>query len=222
MTAPSGLLEELLHQRYSCRAFLDTPISAELVREALRLAQRTASWSNTQPWQVHLVGPGRVGPLSELLLAVKRDGEPDLELPRRYDEVAMARRRATGFALYGVLGIAREDHAARSRQLDENFRFFGAPHVAIVHIARDMGAYGAVDAGGYVATLMLALRSLGIDSIAQGALAQTSGPLREFCGISPSRAVVCGVAFGYADPDHAANGLRTERAELGEVVTWLD
>ena len=38
----------------------------------------------------------------------------------------------------------------------KNFSFFGAPHTAVVTSDRALGAYGAVDCGGYVGMLMLA------------------------------------------------------------------
>jgi len=99
-----------------------------------------------------------------------------------------------------------------------NFDFFGAPHVAIVTTDREQGTYGAVDCGGYVATLLLALRSRGIDSIAQAAIAMYSDGVRELLALPEDRLVVCAVSFGYADPDHPANAFRTERAGVDDVV----
>jgi len=47
-----GVLEELLHERYSVRAFLPQPVPRETIEHLLAVAQRTASWCNSQPWQV--------------------------------------------------------------------------------------------------------------------------------------------------------------------------
>ena len=33
--------------------------------------------------------------------------------------------------------------------------------------------------------------------------------------------MVCGIAFGYADPDHPTATFRTSRASLDEVVTFV-
>jgi hypothetical protein len=33
--------------------------------------------------------------------------------------------------------------------------------------------------------------------------------------------VICGIAFGYEDPQHPANGFRTDRAPLEDTVRWL-
>ena len=47
-----GVLEELLNERYSVRAFLPKPVPREIIEHVLTTAQRTASWCNSQPWQV--------------------------------------------------------------------------------------------------------------------------------------------------------------------------
>ena len=47
-----GVLEELLNERFSCRAFLPKPVARATIERVLRVAQRTASWCNSQPWQV--------------------------------------------------------------------------------------------------------------------------------------------------------------------------
>jgi hypothetical protein len=47
-----GVLEELLNERYSVRAFLPKPVPRETIEHILTVAQRTASWCNSQPWQV--------------------------------------------------------------------------------------------------------------------------------------------------------------------------
>ena len=51
-TAPIEALEELLNERYSVRAFRPDPVPREMIDHVLNVAQRTASWCNSQPWQV--------------------------------------------------------------------------------------------------------------------------------------------------------------------------
>ena len=47
-----GVIEELLNERYSVRAFLSQPVPRDTIDRLLIAAQRTASWCNSQPWQV--------------------------------------------------------------------------------------------------------------------------------------------------------------------------
>ena len=78
-----------------------------------------------------------------------------------------------------------------------------------------------MDCGGYVANLLNAAQALGLAAIAQAAIGMYADVAHAELGIPEDRWVVCAVSFGYADPDHPANAFRTERAELGEVVTGL-
>ena len=51
-TAPIEVLEELLASRFSCRAFVPQPVPRATLERILAAAQKTASWCNSQPWQL--------------------------------------------------------------------------------------------------------------------------------------------------------------------------
>nr|WP_254452565.1 nitroreductase [Roseicella sp. DB1501] len=209
----------------SCRGFRPEPLPRTLIERILTMAQRTPSWTNSQPWQVELLSGPALERFRAALHAHAAGGAaptPDIPFPRDYRGVYRERRRETGFGLYGALGIGREDMAARNRQALENFRLFGAPHLALVTSDEALGTYGAVDCGGYVATFMLAAEALGVASIAQAAIAGHAGFVRAQLGLPADRQLVCGIAFGTADADHPANAFRTGRAGLAEAVTWHD
>jgi len=70
-----------------------------------------------------------------------------------------ASRYTSEVSLAGVL--APGAIAGYARQALENFNFFGAPHVAIVHTDEALGVYGAIDCGGYVTSFMLAAQARG-------------------------------------------------------------
>ncbi len=226
-TAPQGafdMLSELLHTRYSCRAFLPDEVPRATLERILAAAQRTASWCNAQPWQVHIASGQTLARLRAAFaaLAPGAAATPDLPWPREYRGVYQERRRECGWGLYEALGIAKGDREASARQAAQNFTMFGAPHVAIVSSDEALGTYGAVDCGAYVGHFMLAAHSLGVASVAQAALASYPGVLREVLGIGDDRTIVCGISLGLADPAHAANGFRTTRADVDDTVVWRD
>lgn len=216
-------LHALLNARTSCRAFVDQPVSREVIEQVLGAAQRTASWCNAQPWQVHIVQGEALERLRTAMYAT-HDAEPapDLTWPREYRGVYRERRRACGWGLYEAVGIAKGDRMASAGQAAENMRMFGAPHVAIVSSDEALGAYGAVDCGAYVSNFMLAARSLGVGCVAQAALASQSPLLREHLRIGNDRLIVCGISFGYPDTRHPANGWRTTRAPTSDVAVWIE
>ncbi len=220
-----GVLEELLGERYSCRAFLPQPVPRPTIERILTAAQRTASWCNSQPWQVLIVSGEAKERFRKLIYAEAASGAPDghdFPAPREYVGVYLERRRESGFQLYNTLGIPRGDKAAYAKQALENYNFFGAPHVAIIHSTEALGVYGAVDCGGYVGNFMLAAQALGLGTIAQAALARHSALIRRHFGLGDDRRVVCGISFGYADHAHKVNSYRTSRAAIADAVRFFD
>jgi nitroreductase len=217
-------LAALLDERYSCRGYLADAVPRATIERILAQAQRTASWCNSQPWRVHLAGPPATQRLRERLLAHLQEHEPrpDFAFPREYRGMYQERRRECGLQLYQATGVARGDREAAERQRLENFRFFGAPHVAIVSTEEALGVYGAVDCGAYVQNFLLAARAHGVACIAQAALALYPQFWREQFGLGPDRMVVCGISFGFEDPAHPANAFRTSRAPVAQVAHWLE
>ncbi len=217
--------ERVVNSRYSARMFRPEPLPDATVQRILELSQRTPSWCNSQPWQIVITRGKGTERLRGALYDHARSGippTPDFAFPAAYLGVYRERRKVCGVQLYQSLGIARDDKAAALEQSLENFRLFGAPHVAIVTTADALGAYGMLDCGLYVQTFMLAARSLDVDCIAQAALASYPRLLRELLGLPDERKVVCGVSFGYADASHPIHSYRTERAALSEVVRFVD
>lgn len=218
-------LERLLADRWSCRAFLPDPVPRPVIERVLALAQRTASWCNSQPWQVVVTSGAGTERFREAMYrhaSGESEGTSDIERPREYRGVYLQRRRESGFQLYNTLGIPRGDKEGYERQARENFRLFGAPHVAIVTSDEALGPYGAIDCGGWVANFMLAAEAHGLGTVAQASLARYSPFVREHFGIPDDRIVVVGVSFGYPDRTHPINSYRTSRASLDEAVTWVD
>jgi nitroreductase len=206
--------------RRSCRGFTAAELPEELLLEVFTLAQRTASWCNAQPWTVALVsGQARLR-LAKSLDAAYGSRSPvwDIEPPVNYLGVHQERRQAAGALLYRATGVPRQDMVGRVEQMRRNFAFFGAPHVAVITVAEDLGAYALVDVGAYLATVLWTAEALGVAAIAQAAPARHSDLLRDVLAIAPGQRVVGCIALGNADPAHPANQFRTDRAEPDEVL----
>ena len=219
------MLEELLNERYSVRAFLPQEVPRETIEHLLKVAQRTASWCNSQPWQVLIASGEAKERFRKAIYAEAASGakdDHDFTPPREYLGVYLERRRESGFQLYNTLGIARGDKMAYAKQALENYNFFGAPHVAVIHTDEPLGIYGAVDCGAYVSNFMLAAQALGLGTIPQAALARHSGLIRRHFKLADDRKVVCGISFGFADHAHKVNSYRTSRASVADTVTfWI-
>ena len=83
-----------------------------------------------------------------------------------------------------------------------------------------MGVANGVDLGLFIQTVMLQLTAHGIASSPQGSLAAHPGPIHEIAQIPEDHGIVCGMSFGYADPEAPINQHRTDREPLEDVVSF--
>lgn len=217
-------LERVMARRYSCRAFRPDPVPRSEIEAVLHLAQKIPSWCNAQPWQVIVTGRDETKRLRAALGEEVAQGgfAPDIAFPSAYEGVYRERRRDCGWQLYEAVGVAKGDRDGSARQMGENFRFFGAPHVALITTPKALGAYGTLDCGAFVTAFTLAAAARGIDTIPQAALAGYAPFFRARYGIASDRDFVCGISFGYGDAEHPANGFRTTRAPVGDVLDWRE
>jgi len=218
-------LEQAIRSRYSARRFLSRRVPRETIQKILDIAQCTPSWCNTQPWQLTLLSGVALERFRAALYEHARSGvtpNPDFPFPEAYLGVYRERRKVCGVQLYDSLGIGKNDKGAAREQALENFRMFGAPHVALITTDEALGVYGAIDCGLYVASFLYAARSVGVDTIAQAALASYPDFLRKYFGLPRERKLVCGISFGYADAENPIHSYRTERAHHSEAVTFLE
>src|SRR5689334_15820844 len=108
-------LEKLLKSRYSCRGFLPELVPTDTIERMFVLAQRTASWCNSQAWSVHVTSGEDTARFAKGLTEWAATNAPasDIPSPERYEGVYQERRRAAGFGLYNAVGIGRDDYEGR-------------------------------------------------------------------------------------------------------------
>lgn len=222
MSADGEALKRLMQARYSCRAFRPEPVAGAAIERIVDTARHTASWNNTQPWELLVTRGTETEAFRQALLKEVQESKPgpDMDWPESYPGELGERRRTCGYALYNALGIAREDREARARQSMRNFEMFDAPHVAILHIPKVLGPYGALDAGGFLTAFMLAATAEGLGTIAQAAVAAYPDVIRRHFGLPEDQAILCAISFGYADEDHPVNRYRTEREDVGTILSF--
>lgn len=212
----------LLKARQSCRGFLPDTVPDKVIETIVRTAQLVPSWCNAQPWQVIVTRGAETEKFKVAMANVVATASinSDIAFPVKYAGEYLARRRACGWQLYQAVGVEKGDRAGAAKQMLENYQLFGAPHLAVITTEADLGTYGAVDCGAFVTAFMLAAEALDVASIAQAAIAAYSDEVRAFFDIPAYRHIVCGISFGYRDHDHPANGFRTARASVDQVIDW--
>jgi nitroreductase len=217
---------EAMRGRQSTRAFLDQPVARATIEAVLEAARWAPSGVNAQPWQVVVVTGGTKQRLGETLLAARVRGEPERPdydyYPRQWDDPYKSRRRASGLALYRALQIAKDDSEARLKAWNNNYRFFGAPAGLLFFVDRALSQGSWVDMGAFIQNVMLAARGIGLATCPQAALAEYPDIVRGMLNVPDSRALVCGMALGYADANAPVNRYRTAREPVSAFTTWYD
>lgn len=210
---------EAVTSRKSVRAFLDRHVEPQLLRSLLVTAARAPSGGNLQPWRIFVVNGPAMARFRAYLAGRRAPEQPAYAIyPKDLTSPYRDARFKVGEDMYALLGIPREDRAARLRRLAENFDFFGAPAGLFCFVDRQMGPPQWSDLGMYLQTFMLLAREAGLDTCAQEAWATRPESVSEFVGAGPELMLFCGMAVGYADPGAAVNTLVSDREP---VEVWL-
>lgn len=226
-TAPATSVEEAIRSRRSVRAFLPRPVDRSVLETILEIASFAPSGSNIQPWGVHVLTGATLKRVGDAMTKAFLDGESGHQRDYNYytDEMFepfLARRRACGFGLYGVLGIERHDKEGRRRQQAANYAFFGAPVGLVFTIDRRLEKGSYLDYGMFVQSIMLAARSLGLHACPQSSIGDYPEIIRTELGIAADLLILCGMSLGYADPDAAVNRFSPPREPISGFSIFHD
>ena len=214
---------EAVMARRSIRAFIDTPVSNELLKTLLEKASRAPSGGNVQPWRIYVVN-GET--MSRFRHHVAKRSEPETPAydiyPNKLKEPYRTSRFKNGEDMYALLNIPREDRGARIRRLMENFNFFGAPAAIFCYVDKQMGPPQWSDLGMFLQTLMLLAQEAGLDTCAQESWSSRPETVASFLDIPDELRIFCGVALGHKDPEAPVNSLVSERQTVDEFAIFVD
>lgn len=201
--------------RTSIRAFTDKPVDTALIQELLEKAARAPSGGNLQPWRVFVIKSETMPRFLSFLSETDITDEAAYQIyPNNLKSPYRDSRFKVGEDMYALLGIPRDDKAARFARLAENYTFFGAPTGFFCFVDRQMGPPQWSDLGMFLQTFMLLAQEAGLATCAQEAWAMRPNSVSSFVGADEELLLFCGMAIGYKDPDAPVNGLYSDREPL--------
>ena len=213
--------------RRSIRRFLPEPVPRASLMRILEGAATAPSGHNIQPWKVYAVAGAvkdriSAGILSAIANEPAAQHQPEFDYyPINWFEPFIGRRRKLGHELYAILGIAREDKAARERQMLENYKFFGAPVGLFVTFDRRLAAGTFMDVGMFIENILIGARGEGLDTCGQAAFNWYHEAIRKHLPMEDSELLACGISLGYADPNAPENKLMPEKLAVEQFTTFL-
>lgn len=227
------IVDEVITSRHSVRAFLDTPVPQEIIKDILSVASRAPSGTNTQPWKVYVVTGDKRAQLIDNIFAAKQAIADNPSLADKFQETFpyyptewispfIDRRRENGWGLYGLLGIQKGDKEKMAAQQDRNFKLFDAPVGLFFTVNKVMGTGSKMDIAMMIQNVMIAAKARGLDTCPQAAFNHFHPVVLESIGAGDDEELVCTVALGYADESDIVNTFITPRVPVDEFAVFLD
>jgi nitroreductase len=208
--------------RRSVREFLDKPVDYEVIRRVMDTARWAASGCNFQPWEASIVTGQPLKDLqAKITTSAPQAAEYDWTAPGT-EEAYKERLNGISAGMFGAMGIARDDGAARMAAMMRNATSFDAPCVMFIYFPRLMKEPQWSDTGMWLQTVALLLREEGLDSCFQEYMALYANIIRDFLGLDHERYMLfCGMAIGYRDPAAPLNNFERERVPLDDHVRFF-
>ena len=219
-------LEAAVRGRRSIRKFTEKKVPGVLVEEILEAARWAPSWGNTQPWEFAVLTGAPLEAFKEAnerMFAAGLAATPDIPMPESWPSDLKARYGELGKTMLDLMGIDRADKDARNQLYARMAGLFGAPCMIVATIPRGVPAeYALLDVGLIVQTICLLAHARGLGTCIMAAAVRYPDLLRRIAFIPEDRRIVAAIAVGYADPEYPLNRFARKRADLREIVRWVD
>ena len=216
-------LLEGIETRRSIRAFKPEPIPREIMENILKVAGRSPSYTDMQPWEVVVVSGKKKEELSKTLCElVKSDAapNPDFALPVNWPPELERRAREHGARRFEAIGIERANEEQRKGLRLLNYEFYGGPCVLFLFLDSTLTAWSIFDMGLFTQSIILAAHSFGVGSCLQASLVVYPEAVRESLGIPKTKHLILGISMGYPDPEARINSYHSTRVGLSDFVQW--
>lgn len=228
-----NLVDQAITSRHSVRAFKNTPLDTQTIKDILNIACRAPSGNNIQPWKVYVVTGQKRKELIQQVCAAQSQIFEQPEIASRYQETFkyypeqwtspfIERRRENGWGLYGLLDIKKGEQQKMQQQHLRNYQLFDAPVGLFFTLSTTLETGSKMDIAMMIQNVMIAAKARGIDSCPQAAWNPFHQIVAKVLDIPENEELVCVVALGYADQTQAVNQLHTPRVPAEEFAIFCD
>lgn len=214
--------KDTLNYRQSIRIFKNKSIPKKDLREIVQLAGKAPSWTNSQPWRVHIA-------TGDTLKKIKADhlkhydlgihGNPDYPFPTRdsWDQLSQLNSFKWSSELGNFLGSENA-----SQMTYANTHLFDASAIVYLTLPQNSSTWTIYDLGAFGQTLMLAAADRRIDSMIAYEFIKYPDSLRKILNISEDNKFVIGIGLGYRDEQYQINKFKSSRTNINEILNIQD
>jgi len=215
---------DAINKRRSIRGFKKDTVPKEVIHKVLEAAVRAPSNINTQPWEF-VVASGEV--LDEIREECSKlfneQAFPTNDMLRKpYEGVYRQRQVDLAVEIFKIIGINREDKAARTKWMLRGFRFFDSPCQIVICAEKEMQYHlDMLGIGALCQTICLAALEYGLATCIADQGIMYDHVWRKYAKIPDTKRLVAGITIGYPDPVVPVNAMVTPREPVDEITTWL-
>lgn len=209
----------------------DKEVSKEEILELLKIATKTASWTNSQPWEVFVLSGDSVDKLNEAWREEMSEGIPDsrpeLTFPHRQEWQQYKRYQDN---IVG-LGAARKKWAVENNISEKEWNDltveslannYFAPTIILLALHESATTYSHFDLGSFSTNFLLAAEEKGYSTIVAASIVFFADRIREIIDIPDDIKLVVGIGIGYADENHPLNQPEAPRNPPEEFTRFFD
>ncbi|WP_413526000.1 nitroreductase [Latilactobacillus curvatus] len=209
----------MVNHRKAIRSFdPNKPISDELIEKIMVSAQRTPSWTNSQPWKVYVATGATLAEIKadHLERTGKRmKGYSDLNVIHRTDwgPLMAENSRVWNAEISAYLG-----EAGLANFSDLQRHLFNAPVIIYLTVGRDVSPWMIYDMGAFSQSILLAAANEQVDTIPAYETAKYPDAVRKIVGIPENELLIGGIAMGYRS-EGMINAFHSQCSSVASFLT---
>lgn len=225
-TDRANFVDQIMVERRAKRGFLATSVPSNTVNDILNAARFAPSSSNTQPWRCYVLTGSARDRITSKAVEIFRAGPEKLTpeypfFPQPLHDPFVGRFNQFRGQLGDAVGVPRSDKYGRLKDVERQFRFFGAPVGMIFTMDRKLEWASFICYGCFLQNLMLAAKARGLDTCAQQIWSLQHQLLREELGFPETDMVVAGMSLGWADNTLAENNMVNHKLAIEDFVEFV-
>jgi nitroreductase len=214
---------DAVRSRRSIRRFKPDPVPREVLVQLLEVSRWSPSGSNTQPWELAVLG-GKVleevkGRLVKSMQSV--ESHPDIPYPPMPEPFRSRQKEV--MQLMDAYQFPPGTEGLKEKRAANRFisgRFFEAPAAIIVSVEREISPRAFLGLGMLAQTISLAALDFGLGTCIMSMAVYWPEIYRELLGIPESKLIAFGIAIGYPDREARVNNFERTREPLETNVSW--
>lgn len=217
-------MKEAILNRRSIRLFKMDPVPQKIMAEIMETAKWAGSGMNSQPWEFTIMAGDEMEELRNRL--AEATGPPELEFESGMPLPDAQAKRASEYVEtstnYNFPPDTEDIEAKKEAFMAVRAKLSNAPHIIIVYSDKAIvkSPWGFFSMGLISSNICLAALEYNLGTCILGGPASRPNIIREVCGISNDKAIVCGIIIGYPDSEARINNFPRTRLTLDEFVTW--